>query len=252
MSDIVMNILLWIGTALGWVTLKVFGGLLIGVSGFMGAIIIYRYLNYHRVFRSDVKDQITAFLKRCNGERGKDSGYDIRTNEHPEGTDFDWEIYPTTKAITQWVRMSKELYENNRWGFKYDEQFINNLLEEMLFEGCVGFLCDGKTHEIEGWKYNSGSLRNEKVTFLSLNRMKIVDEGNSINFIKGKRRFILKKNRIQHLGCNPKEKLIFIRDLDRWVNINCTFQWEAKLFNRKIEQCLQGTTCRIAPANGTN
>ncbi|ARI78227.1 hypothetical protein [Halobacillus mangrovi] len=221
------------GKVLGWITLKIIGGLLIGISGFIGALLIYRYLNYHKILRRDIKDEITSFLRTCNGEMEKGTCYTINTKEHPDGISLDKKIYPTTKAITQRVRLNEELFDNNKWGFKYDEEFINGVLEEMLFEGCVSCLYNKDTHEIEGWQYSIGAERNEKVSYLSLRPVKVTKEGKLIDINKGKRTLSIHNDHIFEIGVWGRR--IFIADSDRWVTLKCNFKWEANILYNKIE-----------------
>ncbi|MGR9047085.1 hypothetical protein ACQ4XT_00265 [Halobacillus faecis] len=216
-----------------WLLGKVLSGVLIGLSGFGVALIIYRYLNYHKVHREDVKDSILSFLKRCNGDWG-DSTFFIPTKENPEGEVLQKNIYPTTKAVTEWIRMDEQLFNHNRWGFNYGEDFILDVLEDMSFEGCVGAIYNEKTYEVVGWMYCNGRHSFEKVKFW---KGVAVEEENcdSISIAQGKIKVTIKQDKVKKIGLDKRDPSIFyILEEGRGFKFACTFRWKAKRIMKQV------------------
>ncbi|MGP4067305.1 hypothetical protein [Halobacillus sp. B29] len=236
MGDQIIIGLKFLIEALTWVLGKTIGGLLIGVSGFIGALFIYRYLHYYKIKRNEIKDGITAFLKRCNGAWEKGESYHITTKEFPRGEPIKKNIYPTTKAVTEWLRRDRPIYTHNRWGFKYDEDFVRDLLEEMRAEGFVNCIHSKDTHEVEGWVYGSGAYRFERLSLFNFNNVEIKDDLNYITISQGKMEIALDKNHIRKVDISTKKSEFFIEDLDRYISFECVYKWRAKYFKNKIQE----------------
>jgi hypothetical protein len=141
---------------INWIIERVFSGILTGIIGFFIVLMLYRFLYYNLINREKIKIQILDYIKLCNGYRENDFNWSIPIIGVTEDGDTP-SFYPTTKAITQWVRKGHKLFEFTRWGFKYDEEYINTLLEDMHVEGRIGAIYN-KVGEIEGWKYHSHTI----------------------------------------------------------------------------------------------
>ncbi|MYL48309.1 hypothetical protein GLV98_02385 [Halobacillus litoralis] len=237
--DLIINGLLWlllkVLTGLLWVSLKALNGVIVGLFGFITAMLLYRYLNYRLVDRDEIKGIITSFLLTCSGYRKKGSTHYMPTKQHP-GSDYEMPVvYPSTKAITQHVRMTFPLFKFNRWGFKYDEEFIKDLLEDMLFEGCVQHLYDEHTHEIVGWKYGGECLRKLKFSIWRPIKVKRDDSQKVIIISQGKKEEKIYIKNIDKVAKGKRKKYLGIF-ANRLIDVDCGWNWRATRLKKKIDK----------------
>ncbi|UOQ43728.1 hypothetical protein MUN89_17860 [Halobacillus salinarum] len=230
----ILQVLSWLLGGLVWLVGKVLGGIVIGASGFGVALLVYRFRYYH-VSRGAIKDNISSFLKSRNGPREKDVSHSIHTIDNPDGELITESIYPTTKGITEWIRMTGEVFDKNRWGFRYDEEFITDILEDMMFEGCVGEVIDKKTHEVIGWSYGGFCDRREKLNFLK----KVKIDGNYSNGFtlkQGEKMFSFSKDQINKILIDmTNDKNLIILEKSRAFAFNCRYSKRASRLINEIE-----------------
>lgn len=219
-----------------WLLDRIVSGVILGALGFISALLIYRVINYHVIDRGAIRDQISLFLKKCNGDKEQGVTHHLPTKDDPEGHKAMNITFPNVEAITHNVRANLELYKFNRWGFKYDKELISSILEDMLMEGCVGAVYDPKTAEVVGWSYSGMCNRRVKLSLFRSGKVRVEDDGMRKDLIitHRKRKIKVKIDEIERTAIE-KTKLGILTS-SRIIEFNCGFKWRARKMKRVVDR----------------
>ncbi|OIJ12650.1 hypothetical protein BKP37_12665 [Anaerobacillus alkalilacustris] len=130
--------------------------IIVPVGFFMYYSIYYKVTN-----RDKIKQQVLSYLENANVAFDTTDKSYHRLIINDKNKAFEVEnlpVYPSAKAIMDYMLQTEVIQRGVKYGFKYDETFFKLILGDLMMEGRVTAIRDESTDEMIGYKFLSHQI----------------------------------------------------------------------------------------------